>query len=481
MYRIRQESMFSLEQLLEMCPEEKYGWLFEMIDVSPIVHALGKKTTLGAPESLNYRAMVYSLFIRLVERMPFVKDVVHRLRTSEEFRYHCRFTGSDTIPSESAYSRLFADLKGLPVFQELHDKLIVQAYEEEFIDGSKVAVDATHVEARDASSPARSRKSKQSAAPSLVQMKLATQSPVDSTPQPEPEPAKPKKRGRKSKEEREQWLQEQADIEAAKNAFEKNLNGMLDHSLEEIEAHTPQHPSWGTKKNTENKKIFWYGYKGHLAVDCESQYILVALFSSAHVNDGKMSIPLLKALAHRHPYLNIEHILADAGYDFDAVYEQIQQIGAKPLIDYNPRNEAPIEGKDKDFKPVCKEGHSYVYDSFDPKYETLKYTSPKECATCPFLEQGECQSVFKIKVESDIRKYTVPARGSHSYKDLYKKRTAVERVNAYLKAFFQLNNIRHRGGAKAKVDFDISCLVYTMSKLAVDRINKQMRELEQSA
>jgi len=93
MYHIRQESLFSLEQLLEMCPEEKYGWLFEMIDVTPIVRALGKKTTLGAPERLNYRAMVYSLFIRVVERMPFVKDVVHRLRTSEEFRYHCRFTG----------------------------------------------------------------------------------------------------------------------------------------------------------------------------------------------------------------------------------------------------------------------------------------------------------------------------------------------------------------------------------------------------
>lgn len=27
MYYIRQESMFSLEQLLEMCPEEKYGGL----------------------------------------------------------------------------------------------------------------------------------------------------------------------------------------------------------------------------------------------------------------------------------------------------------------------------------------------------------------------------------------------------------------------------------------------------------------------
>ncbi|MDV2687703.1 IS5/IS1182 family transposase, partial [Alkalihalophilus lindianensis] len=77
-------------------------------------------------------------------------------------------------------------------------------------------------------------------------------------------------------------------------------------------------------------------------------------------NDGKMSIPLLKALAKRHPYLNIEYILADAGYDFKAVYKQIRMMEARPLIDYNRKNEAEIEGKDKYFRPVCKEGHSYV-------------------------------------------------------------------------------------------------------------------------
>lgn len=458
MYPIRQESLFSLEQLLEMSPNEKYAWIFETVDITPILHVLNKKSNRGAPETLNYRAMVFSLFIRLVERMPFIKDLVNRLRTSEEFRYHCRFTGSDEIPSEAAYSRLFAKLSGTPVFEQLHDRLVAEAHEEGFIDGTHAAVDATHMEARDASSKS-TRKRRKQAEPTVVQAELegvpSSQQPAA---EPKSEPSKPKKRGRKSKAEREQWLQEQAQLEAEKNAFEKTLDGMVDQSGEEIEKHVPQHPSWGTKKNTENKKIFWYGYKGHLAVDCESQYILVALFSSAHVNDGKMSIPLLKALAERHPYLNVEHVLADAGYDFDAVYRQIRRNGSKPLIDYNPRNEGPIVGKDEHFRPVCKEGHPYVYDSYDSIYETLKYTQPKECANGPFLQEGGCQKVHKIKVESDIRKYTVPARGSHSYKELYKKRTAVERVNAYLKEFFQLNNIRHRGGTLAKLDCNYSGL-----------------------
>jgi transposase len=370
--------------------------------------------------------MIYSLFIRIVERMPVMKDLVTRLNTSEEFLYHCRFTGSDATPSEAAYSRLIHRLQGLSVFQESHDSLVYQAFHEGFVDGSRVAVDATHVEARDAANPAkkRSRKTKKSTQSSIEQVELVIDPPNEDTPA--PEPAKPKKRGRKKKEEREQWLVEQAEIEANKTVFEKTLEQLLPLTYEEIEAETPLDPTWGTKKNTDNKKIFWYGYKGHFAVDCESQYILAALFSSAHVNDGKMSFPLLKALAARHPYLNIEHVLLDAGYDFEAVYKQVRAIGAKRLIDYNKRNEKPIEGKDEHFRPLCKEGHAYNYDSYDEKSETLKYTRPKACETCPFKEEG-CQKVFKIKVETDIRKYTVPARGSQSYKELYKKRTTVER------------------------------------------------------
>jgi hypothetical protein len=65
-------------------------------------------------------------------------------------------------------------------------------------------------------------------------------------------------------------------------------------------------------------------------------------------------------------------------------------------------------------------GHSYRYDSFDLKYETIKYTQPKECLACPFND-GQCQKVFKKKVDENPRRYTVPARGSDSYIEQYKK------------------------------------------------------------
>lgn len=67
------------------------------------------------------------------------------------------------------------------------------------------------------------------------------------------------------------------------------------------------------------------------------------------------------------------------------------------------------------------------------------------------------------------------------WKTIYKKRSAVERVNAYLKEFFQLNNARYRTGTRGKVDVDFAILTYNAAKLACDRINQEMNQQTQAA
>jgi transposase len=166
----------------------------------------------------------------------------------------------------------------------------------------------------------------------------------------------------------------------------------------------------------------------------------------------------------------------DAGYDFEAIYTQIHRMGHQAVIAYNKRNEPELVGFDKHFAPTCVREHSYRYDSFDQKYETLKYTRPSECKDCPLANEGLCQKVYKVKITTDLRKYTAPARGSKAWKTIFKRRTAVERVNAYLKEYFQLNNVRYRTGKRAKVHFDLVTLVYNASKLAADRINAVLNQ-----
>ncbi|MEQ6391320.1 IS1182 family transposase [Bacillaceae bacterium S4-13-58] len=439
---IRQESLFSIQELYEMEPTQKYEAIISTIDLDAIYRIVTKKSRFGAPEELNYAAMIISTFVRYIEHIPTIKDLVKRLHDDISFKLNCGFLISDSIPSEASYSRLITKLEEHNILEKEKEKIVLQAIAEGFIVDDTVAIDATHFEARDQAPPKK-------------------------------EETKPnqRKRGRKSKEEREQWLKEQGEKEANLPLYEKKIEAQLDVSLDQLRAEVPQDPQWGVKKNSEGKNAF--GYKGHLVVGAQSQYILQDLFSSGNLNDGKAAIPLLKGIA----LLRLQTLrfgTLDAGYDYEAVYTQLYAMGLQSIIAYNKRNEPQPIGFDKHFAPTCFREHSYRYDSYDSKYETLKYTQPKECRECPLANDGICQKVYKVRITTDLRRYTAPARGSKSWKTIFKRRTAVERVNAYLKEFFQLNNVRFRTGKRAKVHFDMATLIYNASKLAADRINAQV-------
>ncbi|WBX79044.1 MULTISPECIES: IS1182 family transposase [Virgibacillus] len=444
---IRQESLFDIYDLLEMEPTQRYEAIISEIDVDAILYQVNKKSRLGAPVKLNYAAMIISLCVRIIERIPTIKDLIKRLKDDPLFKWNCGFLVSDETPSEAAYSRLITKLSDSNTLELAQETVLFQAIAEGFIIDDTVAIDATHFEARD-QAPAKEEKTK----------------------------TEPKKRGRKSKAEREQWLEEQAKKEASLPLYEKKIEAQLPVPLTELRNEVPQDPKWGIKKNSEGKNVFWYGYKGHLAVGTSSQYILQSLFSSGSLNDGKAAIPLLKGIHERLSLSSLRYQTMDAGYDYDPIYVQVNRMGQQSVIAYNKRNESDPIGFDKHFAPTCFREHSYRYDSFDTKYETLKYTRPKECKDCPLATEGLCQKIYKVKITTNLRRYTAPARGSKAWKSIFKRRTAVERVNAYLKEYYQLDNIRYRTGKRAKVHFDIVTLIYNASKLASDRINSMLHQ-----
>jgi transposase len=234
---IRQGSLFGLQELYNIEPTQRFDAIFSTIDIDPIFAVVTKKSRFGRPVELNYAAMIYSLVARITERIPFIKDLVKRLRNDMIFRLDCGFLVSDSVPSEAAYSRIITIICESNVLEGAQETLLLQAITEGFIMDDTVAIDATHFDAK------------------------------DQAPQKEEKPqTEPKKRGRKSKEEREQWLIEKAELEASLPVFEKKIEDQLDVPLEELRSEIPQDPQWGVKKNNEGKNVFWYGFKAHLAV-----------------------------------------------------------------------------------------------------------------------------------------------------------------------------------------------------------------------
>ena len=434
---VKQISLFDIQELLSLESSRRFDAIFSTFDVQPIFHLFTKKTLRGAPRELNYGAMIQSLIVRIVERIPTIKDLVKRLVNDPLFRFDCGFLVSDPVPSEASYSRIIDVISQSTILDDMQDTLIQQAFLEGFLCDEHLAIDATHFESRDASKPSEKKE----------------------TPT--------KKRGRKTKEEHAAWLAEQAVGEANRTTYEKKIEHQLDIPLETLWADAPIAPQWGIKKNSDGKNTFWYGFKGHLAVSSKSQYIVSRLMTSGNLHDSKAAIPLLKKVKHLIPS-HFTTALFDAGYDYEPIYTQATAQNMRIVIPYNSRREGEYIGFDEHFRPTCVREHSYCYDSFDEQYRTLKFTRPKECTTCPLRKDSLCQKVFKIKCDTDVRKYTYPARGSELWKSLYKERTAVERVNAYLKQYFQLKNVRHRTGRKAKLHFDLVTFIYNACKLAAD-------------
>ncbi|MGE7624687.1 transposase, partial [Viridibacillus sp. NPDC096237] len=238
---VKQISLFDIHELYEMEPIHRFDAIFSTFDIQPLFHLFS-----------NYGAMIQSLIARIVERIPTIKDLVHRLKMDPFFRLACGFLHSDIVPSEAAYSRMIHVISQSDILGKMQDQLIQLAMVEGFLDDKNIAIDATHFEARDAQKPS-----------------------------PKKEKLAPKKRGRKSKEEQEQWLQEKQLQEANLTLYQKEIKAQLNETTATLWQEAPIAPMWGIKKNSEGKNLAWYGFKAHLAVSTKSQYIICGLMTSA--------------------------------------------------------------------------------------------------------------------------------------------------------------------------------------------------------
>ena len=140
---IRQPSLFGIQELYDMEPTEKYDAIISAIDLDAIYYAVTKKSRLGAPEELNYAAMIISCFVRYVERIPTIKDLIKRLHKDIAFKLNCGFLVSDSIPSEASYSRLVTKLLECDILEKQKEKVVLQAIEGGFITDDTAAMDAT--------------------------------------------------------------------------------------------------------------------------------------------------------------------------------------------------------------------------------------------------------------------------------------------------------------------------------------------------
>lgn len=223
--------------------------------------------------------------------LPTTRDLLDRLQADLQLRRLCGWEGALAIPSESVFSRAFAEFAASGIFQQIQQKLVAQLYEGRMV--GHVLRDSTAIQARE--KPAR--KTKQ---------------------------AKPKrKRGRPRK----------GEPPAPKSRLERQPHMPLSEMLEEL----PKACDRGVKIGSNGLKQRWIGYKFHWDVS-DSEIPLSCVLTSASTHDSQVAIPLATMTAKR---VTAFYELMDAGYHSPHIQSYCEAMGHVALIPDVARQNKP--------------------------------------------------------------------------------------------------------------------------------------------
>jgi hypothetical protein len=248
------------------------------------------------------------------------------------------------------------------------------------------------------------------------------------------------------------------------------------------------------------KVVKWFGYKIHLLVDTKYEMPISYEVTRASASDTKHLLPLVEEVKKKHLeiYQDIDIAEADKGYDSEENCRGLyDEHGIKPVIDIRRM------WRDKETRlldPGCADNIVYdevgtvfcicpktgeqrpmAYGGFEKDRMALKYICPVRAygLTCTGADQcGHAMKGERVSMEVDRRIFTPIARSSYAWEREYKKRTAVERVNARLDVSFGFEKHFIRGFRKMEVRVGLALCV--MVAMAVGRIKEQRQELMRS-
>ena len=239
------------------------------------------------------RAVLARAFIaKAVFNIPTTSLLIEMLSADKTLRRLCGWQRAGEVPSESTFSRAFAEFAASALPSRLHEALIQDTHSDRLV--GHISRDSTAIEARE--KPAKSDKPAAEAKP-----KLKRGRPRKGELRPPPPP---------SRIERQRGM---------------TLAAML--------ADLPRACDVGAKRNAKGFKETWIGYKLHIDT-ADGDIPISCVLTAASVHDSQVAIPLATITAGRVTNL---YDLMDSAYDVAAIKQHSRDLNHVPIIDINPR------------------------------------------------------------------------------------------------------------------------------------------------
>jgi len=286
------------EELGEMTEkEQKLVTTLELIRIERFT-ALSRSLRGRPPKE---RAAVARAFVaKAVYNMPTTRALLDRLACDKKLRRICGWEQKGEIPSESTFSRAFAEFSESQLPACVHQIMISDNLSGEIV--SHISRDATEIEVRE-------------------------KPPRETGVETESGDKKPKRKlGRPKKG--EESIKEPTRLERQRSM-----------TLEEMLADLPNQCDVGTKTNSKGLKESWIGFKFHLDA-ADGQIPVSCILTSASTHDSQVALPLATMTSQRVTNL---YDLMDSAYDAPIIREHSRSLGHVPIIDINPRRNTKLK------------------------------------------------------------------------------------------------------------------------------------------
>jgi len=227
------------------------------------------------------------------------------------------------------------------------------------------------------------------------------------------------------------------------------------------------------------EKVFWFGYRLHLIVDAKYELPVEFEVTRASTSEVKEAWSLLEKLEKESPRIlkGCRYFLGDRGYDDGKLITKLyERHNIKPVVDirncWRDGEETKLVTGHKNvvynYKgevfchcPRTDKRRQMAYGGFEEKRKALKYRCPAKHygLECRGIAECPVRGSVRIPLKEDRRIFTPVARSSYRWKNLYKKRTAVERVNSRLDVVFGFEYHYIRGLKKMELRCGLALIV----------------------
>ena len=272
--------------------------LVTVLDVARIEAFVQMWRGLPGRPPADRHALARAFVAKAVLNLPTTLALIERLAADAVLRRLCGWESRRGLPSESTFSRAFAEFAASSLPARVHEALIRKTHKDRLV--GHISRDATAIEARERP------------------VKRSSSAPLKAQPAPA---TAPRKRGRPKKG------------EAAAKKKPRRLERQAGMTLAAMLADLPTACSTGIKRNAKGYNVSWIGYKLHIDT-ADGDIPISCLLTSASVHDSQAAIPLASISAGRVTNL---YDLMDSAYDAPEIWDKSRALGHAPIIDAKPR------------------------------------------------------------------------------------------------------------------------------------------------